>query len=514
MAACVGLRVIARKLFIPNAVMFLAGGVVLAFTPGVPRVDVKPDLWLTLFLPPLLQASAYRTDWDDFTAHLRPILLLAIGCVVFSAFAVGWIASFIMPAAPFAAALALGAIVAPPDAVSATAVLRGARLPPRLVTVLEGEGLMNDATAIVMYRLAVAAALAGDLTVLGGVKALAIATAGGLSLGFAVGWIACWIITRLDDAVLEIATSFLASYAAYVAAEAVGGSGVLACATCGLLLGRSRLQSMSAATRMDAQTVWSFVEFMLTSLVFILLGLQMNGILERLSSYSVGALAAYAGTIALALVASRFLWVFPATWLPRAISARIREQDPLPPWGHTTVVAWAGMRGVVSLALALALPENFPERDLVIFLAFTAILSTVLVQGATLRWVIGRLGVIGTEPGATSSGEAEARKLMARAALQEVGAKADDTAAADVTSLLQQRVRIAEESEADETPEADREHAQLRLRLAAVDASRKALSEQNARIDGETARALHHELDTEERQLRSQLGELGVDRAE
>ncbi|MEI6162199.1 MAG: cation:proton antiporter, partial [Roseococcus sp.] len=312
MAACVALAVLARFAGLPYAVVLILAGSFIAFIPGLPDVTLNPELALAFFLPPLLQASAFRTDWPAFRRNLRPILLLAVGCVAFTAFLIGWVARLLMPDMPWAAAIALGAILAPPDAVAAAAVLQRLNLPRRIVTVLEGESLVNDASALVIYRFAIAAMAAGTFVPEEAVGTFFLLGLGGIALGWAVGWASLWAIGRLHDTLLETALSFLACYAAYLSAEALHLSGVMAVVTTGIMLGRAQHRVFSARTRLEARAVWHFVEFVLTSLVFILIGLQLNDILERLGDRSWLELAGLALVISLALIISRFIWVLPA----------------------------------------------------------------------------------------------------------------------------------------------------------------------------------------------------------
>ncbi|MBX6745639.1 MAG: cation:proton antiporter, partial [Acetobacteraceae bacterium] len=368
-AACIGFALLARELRLPYAVILVLGGMALAFIPGLPEVRLDPELALAFFLPPLLQGSAYRTDWRSFRSNLREILLLAVGCVLFTALCMGVAARLLLPDLPWAAALAFGAIVAPPDAVAAAAVLQRLHLPRRLVTVLEGESLVNDATALVLYRFAVAAVGAVALAPWQGLWTLLLPAVGGMAIGWAAGRAGTWISARLEDTLLETALSFLACYSSYFAAEALHLSGVIAVVTTGFVLSEASHRVFSSQTRLALRSVWQFAEFILNSLVFILIGLQLNQILGRLEGWSWAALAGIALATAVTLILSRFVWVFAAAGLPRLIPA-LRRRNPAPPWSMAAVVSWAGMRGVVSLAAALALPFDFPQRDLIVFLAF------------------------------------------------------------------------------------------------------------------------------------------------
>ena len=511
MAACIVLAVLARILRLPYAVVLVLTGSALAFAPGVPPVALAPDLALAFFLPPLLMASAYRTDWHAFRRNLRPILLLAVGFVLFSAFATGWFVRLLLPDMPWAAAIALGAILAPPDAVSAAAVLQRLNLPRRIVTVLEGESLMNDATALVLYRLAVLAAVAGFGSPLAGAASMLWLAAGGVAVGWGVAWAVLWATRRLDDTLLETALSFLATYAAFLLAEALHLSGVMATVTCGIVMGRAA-HTLSARTRLEARAVWEFAEFVLTSLVFILIGLQLNAILAGLDGRGAWELAGLAAAVSLFVILARFAWVFPATYLARLIPA-VRRHDPAPPWRHTFVIAWAGMRGVVSLAAALALPLDFPERELIVFLAFCAILATLVVQGTTLEWVVKRLGiVVPPHPDGMPPEEAQARHAAAQAMLAAMQARAQDVLygpmAQDMLAEFQDRAgHLHRVTKGGGAARAERA-ARRALRLEALAAARAVLLARHAQgaLPEEALHRLATELDLEEQRVKGALG--------
>ncbi len=508
-AACIGFALVARHARLPYAVILVLGGSVLAFVPGLPSVTLAPDLALAFFVPPLLMGSAWRTDWRAFRANLRPILLLAVGAVLFTALAVAVAAKLLIPGLPWAAAVALGAIVAPPDAVAASAVLRGLPLPKRLVVVLEGESLVNDATALVLYRFAIAAVAAGGVAVEQAAASFLLVAAGGLLLGWGFGWLGNQLFARLKDPLLETAASFVICFASFMAAEAVGVSGVIAVVTTGLVMGQLQHRTLTPETRMAAVAVWRFAEFVLTSLVFILVGLQLRGILDRIAERGVPELAGLALGISAALIVSRFVWVFPATWLPRLIPA-VRRADPPPPVGQMVILSWAGMRGVVSLAAALALPLDFPERDLLVFLAFCAILATLVLQGTTLGWLIRRLGVTEARQPAMDPEEAAARHVVAQATHAEVRRRAEDIlegpVAQDLVGEYRDKARVFS-GVSNGAGQAELE-ARLRIRLAALRAGRAALLAHHAgaTLSDEALAGIETELDLEELRLRRLLG--------
>ena len=513
-AFCVALAMLAQRLSLPVAVPLILGGMALAFVPGLPSIELNPQLALALFLPPLLQASAYRTDWPAFKFNLRPILLLAIGAVFFTAGAVAVVTKWMVPDLPWWAAIALGAIVAPPDAVAAASVLKQFNLPKRMVVVLEGESLINDASSLVLYRFAVAAVAAGTVSYGQGALQFVGTAVGGAVVGWIVGRAAMWLFARTKDTLLDITLSLLAGFGAYLAAEAVHVSGVLAAAACGLILGRQQHAEFTARTRLELNAVWGFVEFLLASLVFMLIGLQLRGIVTRLADYDGTRLALLGAAVSATLIVSRFLWIFPAAWLPRAMSKRLRETDPMPPWGQLTVLSWAGMRGVVSLAVALSLPTEFPGRDIIVFLAFCAIFATLVLQGTTLGWVLRCLKVEEPKAVLLEPETAQLRAEVASAARDAVKAQLDkgvvteqSEAATDLVDEYEVRAERASVEGQDLESQAQKLEAQQHLRLVAIDAARAKLADQTDQVDAESHRTLVEELDLEEQQIRRALGE-------
>lgn len=394
------LALLARRLAIPYPILFVIGGLVLGGIPKLPRVRLDPDLVFLFALPPLLFPAALFTSWRDFRANLRPISLLAIGLVLFTTAAVAWLAHYFI-GLPLSVGFVLGAIISPPDAVAATAITDRLRIPRRIVTILEGESLVNDATALVAYRFAVAAVVSGSFSPRDAAGRFLLVSVGGILAGLAIGWLAEQFHKRVDDAPIEITVSILTPYGAYLLATRLDVSGVLAVVTAGLYLGRRFPELLNFSTRLQGAPVWEMVEFLLNGFVFILIGLQLPEVLRSLASDSIPVrqLGLYALLISLAVVLLRILWVFPATYLPRLIFKKLCRHDPHPRWPHVAIVAWTGMRGVVSLAAALALPLTvnggsiFPGRNLILFLTFVVILATLVVQGLTLPLVIRWLGV-------------------------------------------------------------------------------------------------------------------------
>src|SRR5215211_4535500 len=371
---------LAGRTNIPEPVLLVVAGLAVALIPGLPEVELDPQLILALFLPPLLYWAALHTDPRDLRANLRPIALLAVGLVLATTAAVAWLGHAVL-GLPWAVAVVLGAIVSPPDPVAAVAVAGRLGLPRRMVTILEAEGLLNDATALVLYRVAVAAAVSGTFSLGEAGVELAVSAVGGTAVGLAVGFVGSRVLRRVSEAPVENTVKLLLPYVAWLAAERLHASGVLAVLACGLLMTR-HWGSISSGARLQARQLWE-------GLSFVLEGVQLRTVVEGIEGRSLADLALAALALNLVVIVVRLALVYPASWLPR-LSARVRERDPFPGWGWVTVIGWAGMRGVVSLALALAIPTRvdaggpFPDRNLVVFLAFSVIVVTLVGQGLTL----------------------------------------------------------------------------------------------------------------------------------
>jgi Na+/H+ antiporter len=421
LAAVAALALLSRKLPIAYPIVLVLGGLALALIPGLPRVPLNPELVFLFFLPPLLYPAALFTSWRDFRANLRPILLLAVGLVLFTTTAVGYLAHYFIEGFPLAAGFVLGAIISPPDAIAATAIAERLHLPRRIVTVVEGESLVNDATALVALRFAVVGLSSGFFSPAQAAAQFFFVGIGGIAIGLAIGWISARIMKPIDDPPIEITISLLTPFTAYLLAEQLHVSGVLAVVTAGLYHGWLTPELTSSRTRLQAGPVWEMIQFLLNGFIFLLIGLQLPEALRRLSGHSIAQLVWYATLISAAVIVMRVLWVFPATYLPRLLSKGLRQRDPSPPWQYPAIVAWTGMRGVVSLAAALALPLTvasgapFPRRDLILFLTFVVILVTLVVQGLSLPPLIRWLGV--KDDGATEREELTARLKANEAAL-------------------------------------------------------------------------------------------------
>ena len=517
MAIVLPLELLARRLRLPPAAALIVAGMALALIPGQHDVELDPDLTLVLFLPPLLMAGAWFTVWREFRANLRIILQLAVGAVAFTTFVVGVVAHLVVPALPWAACFALGAIVSPPDAVAAKAVLQRVSLPPRVIVLLEGESLVNDASGLVLFRFAVAAALTGAFSAGQAALSFGVLSVGGVLAGILIGIAATWLLARLRDVHLAIIASLLIAWAAYIGAEALGVSGVLATVAAGLVMGWKQHEILSANARLNARAVWNVVVFVLESLIFILIGLSLRSIVGRLGSSGadLASLALPITAIVAAVVVSRFAWIFPATYVPRWLIPSLRRKDPIPTVAVPIIMSWAGMRGVVSLAASLALPAAMPGRDFILVATFAVILVTVLGQGATLAPLIRLLQLEHFPLGeAKTLPEAAARAAMAKAQLKAVEEQgiAPDGAERHPRLLEQYRYRAlaSERYSAAEGGLAGAREEHFRIVLAAIAAGRAELLRlhRSGTIHDHVLHGLEQELDLEELAARRHRGEL------
>jgi CPA1 family monovalent cation:H+ antiporter len=506
MTVAVGLAVLARRLELPYAVALVLAGMALAFIPGVPVVRLDPQLAMAVFLPPLLQASAFFTPLRDFRRNLRPILLLAVGLVGFTTLAIGWVTKALFPDLPWALCFAFGGLISPPDAASAAAILAAVKMPRRIITILEGESLLNDASGLVLFNLAIAALATGAFSAGEAAASFTWLAAGGLAAGWFSGWLASRIAARLSDPMLEITTSFLAAFGSFALADVVGASGVLAAVACGLTIAWHAPEWMTPRTRIEAKAVWDFAVFVLNTVVFTLIGLELRGIVERGGLPSLGFLRD-ALLICLVLVATRFAWTFPVAYGHRWLFPAIRRRDPYPPWRNVLVICWAGMRGVVSMAAALAIPEDVAGRDQVLALTFIAIFVTLVVQGTTLGPLVRRLG-LSSDAAPPTPADAPIRRRLAEAAVAHLQARHEDEMvgpfARELTPAYAGRAdaeRLRESNPA--AAEAERA-TQLALKLEALAAQRALLLQlyRAREVDDLTARAITDELDFEELRLK------------
>jgi Na+/H+ antiporter len=501
-----GLHYLARRLSLPPAAALIVGGCAVAFVPGVQGIAIDPDLVLVLFLPPLLMDGAWFTAIAPFRRHMAGILSLAVGAVFFTTAVVAIVTRLLMPQLPWAACVALGAILSPPDAVSARAVLQRVKLPRRLTTLLEGESLLNDAAGLVLFRFAVTAVLTGSFHLGSATGTFFLLVAGGIAVGAAIGGLWVILLRRLGDDTLMIAATVLVCWSAYIAGELLHVSGVIAVVTAGLTCGWYQHVVFNARVRIRALAFWQVLVFLLEAAVFLLIGLSFRGLLDRVGGLGtvVGTMAQPVLLIVAAVIVARFLWILSVDGGIAAVR-RIgwTRQQPLGPRA-AVVMSWAGMRGVVTLAVALSLPEAMPARDLMLVTAFTVILVTVLVQGTSLGWVIQWMKP--PEDGSTRPPfdlhAAETMMFRAQLAVVERAAVAIDGTVIHPQLLRRYRTRATAADAFDGTAE-ERNAAiasHFDVIIAAVMAGRAELVRLHraGRIDDETLHDLEHDLDLEE----------------
>jgi Na+/H+ antiporter len=392
------LAIAARKIRIPYPILLTVGGVVLALVPGLPVIHLDPELVFSLFLPPLLYPAAVYTSWRDFRANLRSILPLAIVLVLLTMTATAYLFHYLV-GLPLAVGFVFGALISPPDAVAALAVTQHLRVPRKIIVILEGESLVNDATSFISFRFAVAAVLSGSFSLGQASLQFLFVAAGGICVGLAVGWLATQVQKRLDDPPVQTMFSLLTPYVAYFSGERLHVSGILAVVIAGIYYGWRAPRILSGRMRLQALPVWEMVTFILNGVLFILIGLQLPQVIHALPPSSAMHVAKLVILILAAIALVRFVWMFGATYLPRLLSRKFRQKNPAP-WQHTALIAWTGMRGADSLAGALAIPfvlangAPFPGRDLILLLTFCVIFGTLVLQGLTLRPLVRWLKIV------------------------------------------------------------------------------------------------------------------------
>jgi monovalent cation/hydrogen antiporter len=426
--------VAARRLKTPPAILLVLTGIVLAVIPGLPRLQLAPEVALLVVLPPLIYSASVTMSWREFRFNLRPISLLAVGCVLFTTVVVAaasrWLLGFSWPAG-----FVLGAIVSPPDPVAPLAIARRMHLPKRILVILEGEGLANDATALILYRFSVTAVSTGVFSFGPAVGTFALILAGEILWGIGCGWLMLRLRRWVDDPRVEVMLSLLTPFLAYWPPVQLGGSGVLATVTAGLYISWNGLELISPATRLQGIFFWDFLVYLIEGMVFLLTGLQARTLLAGLEGSSKSDLALAAAVVSVAVIVTRFVWTFPATYLPRWLIPSLRRRDPAPPWQTAFVIGFTGVRGIVTLAAALAIPlatesgAPFPFRSRIIFLAFVVILVTLVGQGLMLPAVIRWLGLANAgrrERQTFVTEESRATRQALEAAIERLGALATE----------------------------------------------------------------------------------------
>lgn len=513
LSAVAVLVLVARKLRIPYPILLVVGGLALSFVPKLPRVQLDPELVFILFLPPLLYPAALFTSWRDFRANLRTILHLAIGLVLVTMVVTAWFAHQFVGMG-WGPAFVLGAIIAPSDAVAAIAITHHLRVPRRLVTILEGESLVNDTTAFVAYRFAIAAVVTGSFS-LGhaGLRFLLVGL-GGTLVGIGFGWLATAIQRRLDEPSVQTTVSLLTPFVCYLAAERAGTSGVLAVVVCGLYYGWRAPEFASSRFRLRALPVWEMVQFLLNGIIFILIGLQLPDVVGALAGRSLGEVIWLAAVILVPVIVLRIAWLILMTHLPQYVSGALRGEHSAQSWRQAILIGWTGMRGVDSLAAALAVPlvvssgAPFPDRDLIFFLTFAVIFGTLVLQGLTLSPVIRWLGVVDDRLWEVE--ERKARLTANQAALarvQELARRpeADRSAVQRLAAEYEDRISQLENHSIDENAsDGLYSPAFEQISLEALEAERRTILELRNRrvINDETLRRIQRDIDLAETRLK------------
>jgi Na+/H+ antiporter len=502
---------LARRIGTPYPIVMIVGGLLLGLIPGIPRFTLDPDLIFLVVLPPLLYSSAWTTSWRDFRLNLVSILFLAFGLVGFTVLGVAFIGPRVLSGFDWRLALVLGAIVAPTDAIAASSIARKIGLPSRIVDVLEGESLINDASGLLALQFAIAIVVSRTVpTIGGGLLSLAWLTVGGIGLGLLVGWVVYIIEKHIDDGPIENTLSILIPYAAYFIADAAHASGVLAVVACGLFLTRRSATMFSPTVRLQISSFWQAFVFVLNGLVFVLIGLQLPTILAAIRGYSLRSMILDGAIFSLMLIALRLLWVFPGSWLANFVYCRIHHtREKAPSARAAFVVGWTGMRGVVSLAAALSLPtlladgSPFPQRDFIVFLTFCVILVTLVLQGVTLTPLVRWLGLAGAA--GPNCEELEARRIVIEAAVEHLESikqtreGVSDEIFDDIIGHYRHRLASLQPTEADQEHVAHHySFVEISRETANIERETAVRLRDEGRINDEVMRRIQRELDLNE----------------
>jgi Na+/H+ antiporter len=514
LAVLAGTALLARRTNIAPAILLMLAGIALAFVPGMPAIALPPELVLLVVLPPLIYSASVAMSWREFRYNLRSISLLAVGSVIFTACAVA-VATHYVIGLSWSIGFLLGAIVAPPDVVAPLAIARRLAIPRRILVVLEGEGLANDATALILYRFAVAAIATGTLSLPAAAGEFVSIVVGEIAFGVGVGWVMLRARHYSRDPQIEITLSLITPYLAFWIPEHVGGSGVIATVACGLYMSWNGPLLISAATRLQGVFFWDLVIYLIEGLLFLLTGFQLRLLYEKSKAFPLNDILLATALVVAVIVIARFAWVFPAIFGPRWLSRSLRERDPSPPWQWAFIISFTGVRGTVSLAAALALPltlsngEAFPARDLILFVSFGVIFVTLVGLGLTLPRLVRWLGV--TQAGRAEhisehTKEIEARRETLSAALRELDAITDDRELSDeVVKLLRarQQVRTSQLPPAFDCDEYAASALGIELTRELIATERKFIHEmlRDGKITDETRRRIERDLDLEEASL-------------
>jgi monovalent cation/hydrogen antiporter len=510
LAVMVVVAIVARRVNVAPTILLVIAGIGLALLPGVPQIELAPELVLLGILPPLIYSAGVGMSWREFRFNLRPITLLALGCVVFTTCAVAVVAHWLL-GMPVAVAFVLGAIVSPPDPVAPSAIARQLGIPRRIIVVLESEGVANDATALILYRFAVAAVSTGLFSLWEAAAAFALIVVGEIAYGIAVGWLSLRLRRWARDPRVEITLSLMTPYAAFLVPAHLGGSGVLATVAAGLFVSWNGPLLIPAATRLQGIFFWDLLVYLLEGIVFLVTGLQIRTLIEHIDIGSLNQATFATLLTVLIVVVARFVWVYPAVYLPRWLSTRVARRDPLPPWQSTFFLAFVGVRGVVSLAAALAIPRTtvasapFPYRDLILYVTFGLIVVTLVGQGLLLPTIVRVLGLTShaadereREHKAEIAARSEALKL-AQSRLERLAA--ENKVSPEVLTVLRARheYRLGRLPNL-ESDGPDVASAAIDIRSALIAAEREFIYEllRNGQITDEARRRIERELDLEE----------------
>ena len=516
LVAVAALAVVARLVRVPYPILLTIGGLAIGFVPGIPEIELEPDIVLLVFLPPLLYAAAFFSNLRELRAHWRPISTLAIGLVAVTTAAVAAVAHWAI-GLDWPVAFVLGAIVSPTDAVAPATILRRLGVPRRVVTIVEGENLTNDWTALVTYKFAVAAVVTGSFSLWEAGPEFVLTGVGGVAIGVVAGKLIAAVRRRIDDPPTEITISLLTAYAAYLPAEELGLSGVMAAVTVGVVLGWQASELTTHTTRLQLFSIWEILQFLLNAVLFVLVGLQMHTVLDRLPGRDAGELIGWAVLVSAVVIVVRIVWVFALSSLSRGVREGIAGVPDASDWKEVAIIAWSGMRGAVSLAAALAIPLQtdagaaFPERDLVLFLAFSVIVATLVLQGLALPLLIRALRLEADTQDADE--ELEARLETAFAAIDRIEALArEDWPPEDTIDRVRRMYdyrrrrfssRIGDGAVDDGFDYEQRAELYSRVMGEVIGAQRDTLRRlrDEGRITDEVRRNVEHDLDLEEARL-------------
>lgn len=505
---------LARRLQTPYPIVLVIAGALLGLVPGIPHIALNPDTVFFVILPPLLYAAAWTTSWREFSCNMANIFSLAFGLVFFTVIGVALAVKYLLPGFDWRIGLVLGAVIAPTDAIAASSIAERIGLPKRIVDILEGESLINDASGLLALEFALAIVLRGETpTFVSGLLRMTYLIVAGIGIGLAIAWFVNWLERQIDDAPIEIALSILVPYAAYFAADRAHASGVLAVVSCGLYLSRRSSQFFSPSVRLRAWSVWESITFILNGLVFVLIGLQLPYVLAGIHGIGWGKLFLYGALFSGLVIALRLIWAFPGAYISYGIRRRfLHHRIALPSLSSIMVVGWTGMRGVIALAAAISLPQvlndgsPFPQRNVIIFLAFCVILVTLVLQGLTLPWVVRMLGLADTS--SANLEEEKARRQVLEAALEylEEQRKNDeanfDSIYDDIVGHYQKKLyaltRAGEEEPIGYRPQDQKRYSRLAQQLLSVEREAAIRLRDEGKISDSVLRQLEYELDLRE----------------